>query len=137
MRKAVLFGVMLLAALSGCAHSVEYVAGEEFGLPAPTGICRVDNIRALKGNGIIVSGLYRYGDELFRHVTAYKEKGKVLERLDFTCPQCEPAGLPILVVYVKDYRIVKVEEAVHESLTPQKIAYIRKALAIEEERERS
>ena len=134
--KSLLFVVILLSSISGCARiAVERTAAREFSLPSPTGLCRVDNIRAIRGNGIIVSGMYRYRDEVLRHVTAYRRAGNGLERVDLTCPQCEPAGRPILIVHVKDYRITRVEEGVREKLNPLKIAYIKKALEIEAERE--
>ncbi len=130
MRKKVL-SLIFFFGLWGCTHPAEETAVREFSRPSPTSLCRVDNIRAIKGNGIIVSGLFKYNGESLRHVTAYKETAKGLRRLDLTCPECQEEER-IVVVYVKDYHITKIEEPVHEVTNPVKLAYIRKALEIEE-----
>ena len=105
-------------------------------MASPTGICRIDNIRAINGNGVIVTGMYKYGNASLRHLTAYKERTFGLERLDLTCLPCEPDGLPFLIVRVKDYKIMNVESPVYEIDNPVKLAYIRKALEIEADRVR-
>jgi hypothetical protein len=110
---------------------MEKSAINEFKMASPTGICRIDNIRAINGNGIIVTGMYKYRNVSLRHLTAYKEQATGLERLDLTCLPCEPDGPPFLIVRVEDYRIISVHSPVHEIDNPVKLAYIRKALEIE------
>jgi hypothetical protein len=127
---------ILSGVLSGCTYFMEKSAVQEFRMDSPTGICRIDNIRAINGNGVIVTGMYKYDNASLRHLTAYKEQTAGLERLDLTCLPCEPDGPPFLIVHVKDYRITKVESPVYEIDNPVKLAYIRKALEIEADRVR-
>jgi hypothetical protein len=128
--------LLLSTAVPGCAYFMERAAVEEFRMVSPTGICRIDNIRAIDGNGIIVTGMYKYQDASLRHLTAFKERTAGLERLDLTCPPCEPDGQPFLIVQVKDYRIISVDSPVYEIDNLVKLAYIRKALEIEAARAR-
>lgn len=127
---------VLVTALGGCAHLAERTAVEEFGAPAPTGICRVDNLRALEGDGIIVSGLFRNGTTRGRHLTVYKESDGVFRRLDLTCPDCELVGRPFLVILVKNFEVAAVYAPVREFFTPlpMKLAYITTALRAEKAR---
>lgn len=126
--------VALMTLLAGCAHIAERTAQEEFSYPAPTGICRVDNIRALGGDGIIVSGIFRNSRTEGRHVTVYKAVGGAYRRIDLTCPDCELVGLPLLIVLVKDFEIAAAYAPVRELFTPMKLAYITKALRTERAR---
>lgn len=118
-------GLLLAFCVIVLLYQVEAIAVVEHlsGKALRGGLCRVLNVKALRGNGELYGGTYRdKSGDIGGHVRVVKD-GKVVER---ACPSCVPVEIEV-ALKIQDYRIVSVQTN-GSDVAKENIRYIRAAL---------
>lgn len=132
--------IALSLMLSGCLYStpyglltvgqlaeVEHTRGEAI-YNKDAGDCRVKNVRAIKGNGVLEIGL---APDLHIRGVKDNEATQRCEIIELTCPDC--SFVPLAGVNVKDYKIEKIDYYTGNLLfkllvMPRQVKYLESAL---------
>lgn len=135
--------IIISLCMSGCFYKTQYgylTAGQlaekehtqdKTLVEDQPGNCRILNIRALQGEGVLEIGINPTVPNL--HVRAAKDNDltQLCEVIDLTCKECE--FVPLAVLIVKDYKIENVkyftDNLIYRFLVlPEQIEYSKSAL---------
>lgn len=118
-------GLLLAFCVVVLAYQIEAIAIVEHlsGKALRGGLCRVLNVKALRGEGELYGGEFKdKSGAIGGHVRVVKD-GAVVER---TCPSCEPVKIEV-ALKIKDYRVVAVQTT-GSDVAKENVRYIRAAL---------
>ncbi len=98
------------------------------------GDCLLRNVKALKGNGLIIIGRFYDPKEsrAVRHVMGYRCRPNIqkCEDIDLTCPDCTLLE-PEAVIVINDFRVADIQHLMSERPISRNIKYIKRILEIE------